>query len=164
MLLSPSPFGSRSAIQPRNLPPSPSRLNRGYNRAPRGAQSPLHRPTQRRVKALGAGLFLDDLYLDAALRASRTDAGAVAVIYPGHLHGGVAIGDLVDQLAATGGVTHAGGGDQHGQQQPERVGGDVPLAALDLLTGVDALTRFGHVGGGLDRLGVQDRSEERRVG
>jgi hypothetical protein len=37
MLLSPSPFGSRSAIRPRNLPSSPFRLSRGYNRAPRGA-------------------------------------------------------------------------------------------------------------------------------
>src|SRR6266852_6413763 len=37
MLLSPSGFPSRSAIRPRNLPSSPSRLGRGYNRAPRGA-------------------------------------------------------------------------------------------------------------------------------
>ncbi len=37
MLLSPSGFPSRSAIRPRNLPSSPSRLSRGYNRAPRGA-------------------------------------------------------------------------------------------------------------------------------
>src|SRR3954454_22025380 len=44
MLLSPSPFGSRSAIRPRNLPPSPSRLNRGYNRAPRGALRALDVP------------------------------------------------------------------------------------------------------------------------
>ncbi len=40
MLLSPSPFGSRSAIGPRNLPPSSSRLRRGYNEAPRGAPDP----------------------------------------------------------------------------------------------------------------------------
>src|SRR4051794_14242508 len=46
MLLSPSPFGSRSASQPRNLPSSPSRLNRGYDRAPRGAQALLHDPAQ----------------------------------------------------------------------------------------------------------------------
>src|SRR6266498_3480517 len=37
MLLSPSGFPSRSAIRPRNLPSSPSRLSLGYNRAPRGA-------------------------------------------------------------------------------------------------------------------------------
>jgi hypothetical protein len=33
MLLFPAPFGFRLAIGPRNLPPSSSRLNRGYNRA-----------------------------------------------------------------------------------------------------------------------------------
>jgi hypothetical protein len=44
MLLSPSPFGSRSATRPRNLPPSPSRLDREYDRAPRGAQGPLDHP------------------------------------------------------------------------------------------------------------------------
>lgn len=37
MLWSPSPFGSRSAIRPRNLPPSSSQLCWGYTRAPRGA-------------------------------------------------------------------------------------------------------------------------------
>ncbi len=37
MLLSPSPFGSRSAIRPRNLPPRSSQLRWGYNKAPRGA-------------------------------------------------------------------------------------------------------------------------------
>jgi hypothetical protein len=37
MLLSPSPFGSRSAIRPRNLPPSSSQLSWGYDKAPRGA-------------------------------------------------------------------------------------------------------------------------------
>ena len=45
MLWSPSPFGSRSAIRPRNLPPSSSRLHRGYNKAPRGAA--LMPPTAR---------------------------------------------------------------------------------------------------------------------
>src|SRR6185369_1935680 len=44
MLLSPSPFGSRSAIRPRNLPPSPSHLSWEYNRAPRGAQGAFHDP------------------------------------------------------------------------------------------------------------------------
>jgi hypothetical protein len=39
MLLSPSGFPSRSAIRPRNLPPSSSRLRRGYNTAPRGADA-----------------------------------------------------------------------------------------------------------------------------
>ena len=41
MLLSPSPFRSRSAIGPRNLPPSSSRLSREYNQAPHGALPPV---------------------------------------------------------------------------------------------------------------------------
>jgi hypothetical protein len=38
---------------------------------------------------------------------------------------------LVDHLPTRDGVVHAGGGDQHDQQQAEHVGGDVALAALD---------------------------------
>src|SRR5262249_34907540 len=41
MLLSPSPFRSRSAIGPKDLPPSPSRLSRGYSQAPHGALPPV---------------------------------------------------------------------------------------------------------------------------
>src|ERR1035438_5912698 len=37
MLLSHQPFGIRLAIRPRDLPPNLSRLCRGYDRAPRGA-------------------------------------------------------------------------------------------------------------------------------
>src|SRR3954447_4965894 len=44
MLLSPQPFSIRSAIRPRNLPPSLSRLHRGYNKAPRGARDALDVP------------------------------------------------------------------------------------------------------------------------
>ena len=32
------PFGSRLAIRPRDIPPNPSLLDRGYSRAPRGAE------------------------------------------------------------------------------------------------------------------------------
>src|SRR5215207_11740708 len=62
MLLFPSPFGSRSAIQPRNLPSSSSRLCRGHNKAPRGAHpavqtGPAHphrrRPERARVQPGG---------------------------------------------------------------------------------------------------------------
>src|SRR5215204_1373118 len=57
MLLFPSPFGSRSAIQPRNLPSSSSRLCRGHNKAPRGAHpavqtGPAH-PHRRRPERAG---------------------------------------------------------------------------------------------------------------
>lgn len=38
-------------------------------------------------------------------------------------------GHLVDQVGAGDGVLHARGRDQHGEQQPEGVGDDAPLAA-----------------------------------
>src|SRR3954452_14695438 len=47
------------AIRPRNLPPSPSRLNRGYNRAPRGALSALHRPAPTGLDRCGDALDRD---------------------------------------------------------------------------------------------------------
>jgi hypothetical protein len=71
---------------------------------------------------------------------------------PGRVRGG----GLGQQLQAGGAVLHAGGGDQHDQQQPERVGDDVPLAADDLLPGVGALRGGGHGDSGLDALGVDD--------
>jgi hypothetical protein len=66
-------------------------------------------------------------------------------------------GQFLDDVPATGGVLHAGGGDQHDQQQLQRVDRDVPFAAFDLLSGVDALAGFGHIGRGPDRLGIDDR-------
>ena len=49
------PFGLRLAIRFKNNPPSPSRLHREYNRAPRGAISPYHAgPATRRPRRLGA--------------------------------------------------------------------------------------------------------------
>jgi len=58
-------------------------------------------------------------------------------------------------------VLDAGGGDQHGQQQADRVDGDVPLAAVDLLPGVVAAAGSGGLLGGLHRLGVDDRGGRR---
>ena len=47
-------------------------------------------------------------------------------------------------------VLHTGGGDQHDQQQPEGVHGDVALAAVDLLAGVEATAGPGDGLGGAD--------------
>jgi hypothetical protein len=52
-------------------------------------------------------------------------------------------GDLAQEPGAGDGVLHARRGDQHGQQETEGVGGDVPLPADDLLPGVDALVGSG---------------------
>nr|WP_228561643.1 hypothetical protein [Catenulispora rubra] len=55
-------------------------------------------------------------------------------------------------------VEHRGGGDQHGQQQTERVDGDMPLRAVDLLPGVVATLLGADSLGGAQRLGIDDRS------
>src|SRR5690242_4118109 len=68
MLLSPQPFSIRSAIRPRNLPPSSSRLHRGYNKAPRGALGALHVPA---VGGLDRGLLA--LVREVAAEAARVD-------------------------------------------------------------------------------------------
>jgi hypothetical protein len=54
------PFGLRSAIRFKNNPPSPSRLHREYNRAPRGAISPYHAdlPARRPIRLDPAAGFL----------------------------------------------------------------------------------------------------------
>jgi hypothetical protein len=57
-------------------------------------------------------------------------------------------------------VLHAGGGDQHHQQKPQGVHGDVALAAVDLLAGVEPAAGFGDRAGRADRLGVDDRRRE----
>ena len=54
-------------------------------------------------------------------------------------------------------VLDAGGGDHHGQQQPDRVHGDVPFAAVDLLRVVPAPAGLWHGVGGADGLGVDHR-------
>jgi hypothetical protein len=49
----------------------------------------------------------------------------------------------------------AGRGDPDGQEQTEGVDPDVTLATCDFFAGVDALAGRGHVGRGLDALGVE---------
>src|SRR3954465_7449650 len=63
MRLSRSPFGSRLAIGPRNLPSSSPRLCRGYDKAPRGAMEgividvrPPSSPGSGIIRELNAGL------------------------------------------------------------------------------------------------------------
>src|SRR5213080_4039048 len=63
----------------------------------------------------------------------------VVLVTAASVHDTVAGRQIVDELPAGHRVVHAGGGHQHDQQQAEHVGGDVPLAALDALAGVDSL-------------------------
>jgi hypothetical protein len=58
-------------------------------------------------------------------------------------------GDLVQEARAGDGVLHARRGDQHREEESERVGDDAPLRADDLPSGVDAPAGGGDAGGGL---------------
>jgi hypothetical protein len=51
---------------------------------------------------------------------------------------GEAMADGLEQVRRAVAVLHARGVDDHEQQQPERVGENMPLAALDLLAGIEA--------------------------
>jgi hypothetical protein len=59
-------------------------------------------------------------------------------------------GDLVQEARAGDGVLHARRGDQHREEESERVGDDAPLRADDLPSGVDAMAGGGDAGGGSD--------------
>ncbi len=72
-------------------------------------------------------------------------------------------GDPVEQLGAGHGVLDSGRGDQHRQEEADRVGHDAPLPAHDLLARVYALTRGGHGGGGLHALRVDHAGRRLRV-
>ena len=91
------------------------------------------------------------------------EAWAVAAVDPHLADGGMAGGDLVQEAGAGGGVLHARRGDQHCDQQAERVGGDAAFASDDLLPGVDALTGGGDTGGGLDARRVDHASRRLAV-
>ena len=108
------------------------------------------------MQVIGA---LDDLEgeLEAGFGPGDELAG-VAAVGPGQLHRGEGAAQVPQQRPGGVAVLDAGGGDQHGQQQPDRVDGDVPLAAVDLLARVVARGWLaGDLLGGLDGLGVDDR-------
>lgn len=97
------------------------------------------------VEAAGGGVALDDLEVDAVVGVVFDGFGLVAVVGPGFGDGGVACGDVGEELGAGGGVVDAGGGDGDGEEEAEGVGDDVPFASDDLLGWVDALAGQGTV-------------------
>ena len=102
MLLSPFPFGSRSAIGPRNLPSSSSRLCRGYNQAPRGAHLAFHFGPSAQ-QCLGPGLALGGPgRLDAAVVAAHHDGAPASP-------GGAAVPQRANFTGAGVEIEHGGG-------------------------------------------------------
>ncbi|CAM5271704.1 hypothetical protein SSPIM334S_07227 [Streptomyces spiroverticillatus] len=93
--------------------------------------------------------------VDAEAGAVVDGGGAVAGVHPGLGDEWVGGGDAGQQGDPAGGVGHARGGDEDGQEQPEGVAAEVAFAADDAFPCVGALAGEGHVGGGLDGLGVQ---------
>jgi len=62
--------------------------------------------------------------------------------------------DVIKQSYSYGILREARRGDDHSEDQAERVGDDASLAANDLLRRIDSLAGKGNVGGGLHALGV----------
>ena len=71
------PFGARSAIRPRNLPSSSSRLHRGCDSALRGAQPPLDLAAA--LRAVRGGVDQPDAELAAGPQQPGVDVGAAVV-------------------------------------------------------------------------------------
>lgn len=78
----------------------------------------------------GAG---GDFHVDAEGGGVLDEVLAVASIDPDRVDGGVVGSDLVEQAGAGDGVLDAGRGDEHGEQEAERVGHNAALRAHDLL-------------------------------
>lgn len=115
------------------------------------------------VEAAGVGIAMDDLGVDAQGGGVVGELLLEAGIDPGHSDRRMVGLGLVQDLDAGLVLRDGRGTDGHGQQQAERVGGDTPFAADDLLRGVRALRAGRWVGGGLHGLGVDGRGGRFRV-
>ena len=100
--------------------------------------------------------FQRQLRLELGLGPGDELAG-VSAVGPGEPDRGECFPQVPQQRPGSVAVLDAGGGDQHGQQQPDGVDSDVPLAAVDLLARVVAAAGLPDGLGCLDRLGVDDR-------
>lgn len=95
------------------------------------AEGPLDHPAARQhLEPFPAGFFGDDLGVDPALGRMCEKAGFVPRIHPGLGHGRMSGGELIGQNLAAVGVLHRCSGDDQREQQSERIGGNVPLAAF----------------------------------
>jgi hypothetical protein len=115
-------------------------------------------------EALLVGGFLDDLdgHPQDLAGVGDQSAGVAAV---GEHRGDRRHGEPqpLEHPGAAVAVLHAGGGDQHHQQQPEGVGHDVTFPPVDPFPGVIAATGTPDGVRALDRLGVHDPGRDHRV-
>lgn len=114
------------------------------------------------MKAASSGVFVDDFDIDPEFCSVFDDRLFEAGVGPALGDGWVRLLCLVEEVYPQGVFGEAGGGDGHGEDQADRVGEDASLPAYDLLRGIGSLAGYGHVGGGLDALGVDDGG--RRLG
>ena len=87
--------------------------------------------------------------------ARSTSRAWVASIREEALEEGKAPGNAVEDQRRAVAVLDAGGMDLDAQHEPERVGDEMTLAALDALSGIEA-DHFVRLGTGLDALAVDD--------
>jgi hypothetical protein len=121
-------------------------------------EGPLDHPAARQdgegVQVIGPA---DDLQRDAQGGSPGGEpVRLVTGVGPGQPDARAGAAQIPQQRAGGVAVLHAGGGDDHIEQQPRGVHGDVPLAAVDLLGGIPAPGGLGHGVGGAHRLGVND--------
>ena len=119
-------------------------------------------PLGLRDEPLVVRVALDDLDVDAHVRAVLDDLLLEALVDQGLLHRVALLGDPVQQGDAGGVVVRGGGQHDDRDDQAQHVHGQASLAARHLLRGIPARRRGGHPGGRVDALGVQHH--QARVG
>jgi hypothetical protein len=76
-----------------------------------------------------SGNTFDNLHANTTADTVAADGVVVAAVHPGHGDTRMRDGKTVQDLPAGGRVLDRRGGDDHGEQKAEYVGGNVPLAS-----------------------------------
>src|SRR6185503_20023390 len=102
----------------------------------------------------------DDFQCQLRLELARgpgDELAGVAAVGPGQLDRGEGPPQVPQQRPGGVAVLHRRGGDQHGEQQADRVDGEVPLGPVDLLARVVAAAGAADHLRAFYRLGIDDR-------
>ncbi len=114
------------------------------------ARGPLSRPPAwRNGETPGGGVATDDVHIDAEGGCVFDEMSTVPAVDPGLAKGGMLDSDLLDEGLTGDRVLHARRGDQHLQEQADRVDHAAPLPPHDLLSRVDVLAGRGTLVEGL---------------